>query len=78
MSIAPEMLKALDRAIRKVGFPSRSHALEATLDHWLAQHRQQQIERETEVYYQSLTAQEKREDREWAEFASRQVVRRKV
>ena len=77
MSIAPEMLKALDRAIRKVGFPSRSHALEATLDHWLAQQRQQQFEQEVDAYYRSLTAQEKREDRKWAEFASRQVGCRK-
>ncbi len=36
-----------------------------------------QIERDVEAYYRSLTVQEKREDKEWAGFASRHFIRKK-
>jgi selenocysteine lyase/cysteine desulfurase len=51
--------------------------MEAALNYWLTQQKPQQVEREVEAYYRSRIAQEKREDREWAEFASRQISRRK-
>ncbi|MBI4537390.1 MAG: ribbon-helix-helix protein, CopG family [candidate division NC10 bacterium] len=76
MTIEPKTVVALDQAVEAHGFPSRSRALEAALNYWLAQQKQQQIEREVQAYYRSLTVQEKREDKEWAEFASRQVARR--
>jgi metal-responsive CopG/Arc/MetJ family transcriptional regulator len=77
MTIEPKTVVALDQAVAALGFPSRSSALETALNYWLARQKQQQVEREVEAYYRSLTVQEKREDREWAEFASRQVGRRK-
>jgi metal-responsive CopG/Arc/MetJ family transcriptional regulator len=77
ITIDPAILRTLDCAVRAHGFPSRSRALEAALSHWLSQQKREQIEREVEAYYRSFTAQEKREDREWAEFASRQIGRRK-
>ncbi len=75
MTIAPEIVAALDRAVKARGLPSRSKALEVALDHWLSEHKRQQIEREIEEYYRSRTTQEKREDREWAGFSSRQAAR---
>jgi len=77
MTIEPKTVVALDQAVQAHGFPSRSSALETALNYWLAQQKQHQIEREVEAYYRSLTTQEKREDKEWAEFASRQIGRRK-
>lgn len=64
------MVQALDQATKRYGLSSRSQALEVALMHWLREQRRQEIERDTEAYYRTLTAREKREDREWAEFAS--------
>jgi metal-responsive CopG/Arc/MetJ family transcriptional regulator len=65
------MVKALDQTTKRRGLSSRSRALEVALTHWLRETRWREIEREVEAYYRSLTAMEKREDREWAQFASR-------
>lgn len=75
MTIEPDTVAALDRAMKTQGLPSRSKALEVALNHWLTEHKRHQIEREVEQYYRSRTAQETREDREWTRFASRQVAR---
>jgi len=75
MTIAPETVAALDRAVKTRGLPSRSKALEVALNHWLSEHKRQQIERDIEEYYRSRGAREKREDREWARFSSRQAAR---
>ena len=69
------MVEALDRAAKQHGLASRSQALETALAHWLREQRRQEIERETEAYYRSLTPAEKREDREWVRFASRVAAR---
>jgi metal-responsive CopG/Arc/MetJ family transcriptional regulator len=75
MTIEPQTVAALDRAVKTQGFPSRSKALEVALNHWLTEQKRQQIDREIERYYRSRGAQEKREDREWARFATKQAGR---
>ena len=75
MAIGPETVAALDRAVKTRGLSSRSKALETALNHWLTEHKRQQIEREIEEYYRSRNVREKGEDREWARFASRQAAR---
>ena len=70
-TLPSDMVKALDQTTKRRGLSSRSRALEVALTHWLRETRRREIEREVEVYYRSLTATEKREDHEWAQFASR-------
>jgi metal-responsive CopG/Arc/MetJ family transcriptional regulator len=70
-TLPSDMVRALDLTTKRRGLPSRSRALEVALTHWLRETRRREIEREVEAYYRSLTATEKREDREWAQFASR-------
>ena len=70
-TLPSDMVKALDRATKRRGLSSRSRALEVALAHWLREHRRREIEGGVEAYYRSLTTAEKREDREWAQFASR-------
>ena len=69
------VVEALDRAAKQHRLRSRSQALEAALKHWFREQRQREIDREIEAYYRSLTPAEKREHKEWAEFASRQAAR---
>lgn len=66
-----DMNKALDDLAKRRGLSSRSRALEAALSYWLAEQERRRVEEEVEAYYRGRTSPEKREDREWAEFASR-------
>lgn len=65
-----DIVEALDRATKRGGLASRSQALEAALARWLREQQRSEIEREVEAYYRSLTEEERREDREWARYAS--------
>jgi metal-responsive CopG/Arc/MetJ family transcriptional regulator len=71
------IVEALDRAARRNGLASRSQALEMALGHWLRERKRDEIEWEIEAYYRSLPAEEKREDHEWARYASRAARRLK-
>ncbi len=75
MTIEPQSVAELDRAVKTQGLPSRSKALGVALNYWLAEQRRQQVEREIEEYYRSQTVREKHEDREWVGFASMQAGR---
>ena len=70
-TLPSDMVKALDQTTKRRGLSSRSRALEVALTHWVRETGRREIEREVEAYYRSLTAMEKREDRDWAKFASR-------
>ncbi len=70
------MVDALDQAAKRHGLASRSQALETALAHWLREQRRREIERDMEAYYRSLTAVEKRENREWTRFVARAASRR--
>ena len=77
MTIEPIMVEALDRLVKARRLPSRSKALEVALNYWLTEQKRHQVEQEIESYYRSRSTKEKREDREWAAFASREAGRRK-
>ncbi len=77
MTIEPKTVEALDRLVKARGLPSRSKALEVALNYWLTEQKRQQVEQEIEAYYRSRSAKEKREDGEWAAFASREATRLK-
>lgn len=72
-----EVLSAVDSLALNSGLPSRSAAIEEILQRWYEAARlQNELERETEAYYKSLTPEEMAEDRAWARFASAQAMQR--
>ena len=70
-----EIVQALDRAARQHRLGSRGQALAAAVKHWVREQREREIDRDIEAYYRSLTPAERREEKEWGDFASRQAAR---
>jgi metal-responsive CopG/Arc/MetJ family transcriptional regulator len=72
-----EVLMAIDTVTKNAGLSSRSAAIEKILQRWYeAAWLQQELARETEAYYKSLTPEEIAEDRAWVRFASEQAMQR--
>jgi hypothetical protein len=72
-----EVLVAIDSVAKSAGLSSRSAAIEKILQRWYeAAWLQQQVDRDTEAYYKSLTPGEIAEDRAWVQFASVQAMQR--
>ncbi len=75
--LSDEMLTAVDSLAQNSGLSSRSAAIEKILQRWYeAAWLQNELDRETEAYYKSLTPEEMAEDRAWARFASTQAMQR--
>ena len=72
-SLSAGMIKALDTLAKRRGLSSRSRALGVALSYWLAEQERRRVEEEFEAYYKSRTNEEKKEDREWAAFASKSL-----
>lgn len=72
-----EVLTAIDTVAQSAGLLSRRATVEKILQRWyeLAWLRQE-LDRETESYYKSLTPEEMAEDRMWSQFASAQSLQR--
>lgn len=75
LSLDPELVVAVDEAVKHEIADSRSAAVEEALRSWRLERRRRQLEREVEAYYRTQTEAERREDRAWARFASRQAQR---
>jgi metal-responsive CopG/Arc/MetJ family transcriptional regulator len=72
-----EILTAIDTIAQNTGLSSRSAAIEKILRRWYeVAWLQQELDRETEAYYKSLTPEEIAEDRAWVQFASEQAMQR--
>jgi len=75
--LSGEVLTAVDSLAQNSGLSSRSAAVEKTLQRWYEAARlQNELDRETEAYYKSLTPEERTEDRAWTRFASAQAIQR--
>jgi len=72
-----EVLTAIDAIAQHDGLSSRSAAIAKILRRWYeVAWLQQELDRETEAYYKSLTPEEIAEDRAWVQFASEQAMQR--
>lgn len=72
-----EILMAIDAIAQNTGLSSRSAAIEKILRRWYeVAWLQQELDRETEAYYKSLSPEEIAEDRAWVQFASEQAIQR--
>lgn len=75
--LSSEVLIAVDSLAQTSGLSSRSAAIEKILQRWYEAARlQNELERDMEAYYKSLTPEEMAEDRVWARFASVQAMQR--
>lgn len=72
-----KVLRAIDSVAQNTGLSSRRAAIEKILQRWYEiAWLQQDLDRETEAYYKSLTPEEIAEDRAWVQFASEQAMQR--
>lgn len=71
VTLSPELVSELDALLRSSEAGSRSQLIEEALRQWLRDHAQQELERQTEEYYRSLSNAERKEDQRWAKLAAR-------
>jgi len=75
VSIAPELVEAVDQEVRVHHATSRSAVMEEALRLWRLEHRRRAIEHGVEAYYRSRSRKEQREDRAWTRLAGRHAPR---
>jgi metal-responsive CopG/Arc/MetJ family transcriptional regulator len=68
VTVESALLRDCERMARGA---SRSEVVERALEQWRRDRRRRGLEEATERYYASLTAEERREDREWADLGGR-------
>ena len=71
VTLSPDLVRQLDLLLRSPEAGSRSRLVEEALRRWLRDHAQQELERQTEEYYRSLSKGELKEDQQWSKIAAR-------
>jgi len=69
-SLDAKLVKTIDEFLKISEARSRSQFIEKILDDWQKNQKVQQLEKEIEEYYLSLSRDEHAEDREWSKIAS--------
>jgi metal-responsive CopG/Arc/MetJ family transcriptional regulator len=69
-SLDAELVKSIDEFLKESGDRSRSQLIEDALRKWQEEQKRQEIERQIEEYYLSLSDKEREEDRNWGEIAT--------
>lgn len=75
VTLSPELLRQIDTLLQASEAGSRSQLVEEALRQWLRDQAQQDLERQTEEYYRSLSKAERKEDRQWTKHAARAAKR---
>jgi metal-responsive CopG/Arc/MetJ family transcriptional regulator len=70
LTLSSDVVRQLDALARAPQARSRSQLVEEALRRWLDERVQENIERQTEEYYRSLSPAEREQDREWAALAA--------
>ena len=71
VTLSPQLVRQLDSLADSPDARSRSQLVEKAIRQWLQIEAQTEIDRQTEKYYQTLSEEERREDREWTKAAAR-------
>lgn len=71
VTLSPDLIRQLDALLISPELGSRSRLVEEALRCWLRDCAQQELERQTEVYYRSLSTAERKEDQQWTKIAAR-------
>ncbi len=75
LSLDETLLTAVDAAVKRDRTDSRSAVVEEAIRLWQLEQRRQWLDRETEAYYRSQTAAERREDHAWSRVAAKDAKR---
>lgn len=75
VTLSPDLVRQLDALLHSPEAVSRSRLVEEALRHWLQEHAQKELERQTEDYYRSLSKAERKEDQAWSKIATRSAQR---
>jgi len=75
ITLNPELVRQIDALLDSPQAGSRSRLVEEAIRRWLREEAQQELERQTEEYYQSLSEAERKEDKEWSNIATRSARR---
>jgi len=70
LSLSSDILTAVDRVVQSSHL-SRSGVIESVLEEWYEEELRSQLSRDAAEYYQSLNAQERREEEAIAKFGSK-------
>ena len=70
-SLDGKLVKAIDEFVEAYKARSRSQLIEDILRDWHEEQKRQELEREIEQYYLSLSKKECEEDRQWSKIAAR-------
>jgi len=69
VTVAADLVDAVDRGVQRNEFVSRSAAVEAALIRWARLARRRERDREIETYYLGQSDAERAEDAAWAKLA---------
>jgi metal-responsive CopG/Arc/MetJ family transcriptional regulator len=75
VTLGPELVRQLDAFLDSPEIGSRSQLVEKAIRKWLEIEAQKELDHQTEQYYQTLSEDERREDKEWTKLAARSARR---
>ena len=75
VTLSNDIVRQIDKLLDSPEAPSRSQLVEEAVRRWLRDQSQEELERQTEEYYLSLSERERNEDRQWSKIAGRSAKR---
>jgi metal-responsive CopG/Arc/MetJ family transcriptional regulator len=70
VTLSLDLVRRLDELLEAPEAASRSQLIEEALRRWLHDQAKEELERQTEEYYHSLSAAERKEDHQWSKVAT--------
>jgi metal-responsive CopG/Arc/MetJ family transcriptional regulator len=71
ITLSHDLVRKLDELLEAPETGSRSQVIEDALRRWLDDQAKEELERQTEAYYHSLSEAERKEDLRWSKAAAR-------
>ena len=71
VTLNSDLVRQIDQLLDSPEASSRNQLIEKTVRQWLRDQAQEELERQTEEYYLSLSKAERNEDQEWSKIAAR-------
>ena len=75
VTLSNDLVREIDKLLDSPEASSRSQLVEEAVRRWLRDQSQEELERQTEEYYLSLSERERNEDRQWSKIAARSAKR---
>jgi metal-responsive CopG/Arc/MetJ family transcriptional regulator len=75
VTLSHDLVRKLDELLEAPEAVSRSQLVEEALRRWLYDQAKEELERQTEEYYHSLSEAERKEDRQWSKVSAHSAKR---